>query len=215
MATDNTKICNQSLGRLGSKRINNFEDADESSTEAIQCRLHLEPTRDALNRSHYWPFSAARADLSQDTTDPAFEWNNQFILPTDFLYLRSIWDSADIGALSLSDSRQSHAIEGRRILTNDSSMKIRYTRKVTDPTEFDVLFIEVLVLLMADKMNGPLTGGDADIQKKIDDALDRLMPKVRALSRQEANLMGRVDFFLWNDVRATIGGRTNFPFEAP
>jgi len=215
MPESNTSICNQSLGRIGATRINDFDDTSETSLSVIQCRLHLEPSRDALLRSFFWPFAAARKTLSPDTVDPSFEWDNQFILPTDFLYLRSIFDSADIGALSLSDSRQSHAIEGRRILTNDSSMKIRYTKKVTDPSQFDPLFVEVLVLRLAMKLTAGLAKTDPKLRSDILTELRLLMPAVRALSRQEAELIGRVDLFLWNDARATIGGRTNFPFEAP
>ncbi len=203
MAESNTSICNQALGKIGAQRINDFEDDTESSAQAIQCRLHFEPTRDALLRSHYWPFASARKTLSQDDTDPDFEWDNQFILPTDFLYLKSIFDNSP----ATNNSRHSHAIEGERILTNDNEMKIRYVKKVTDASKFDPLFVKVLVLLLADEMIGPLAGGDVRIQKKINDVLDKLMPRVRALSRQEANLEGRAEQFTWVDVRATRGGR--------
>ena len=47
MATDNTKICNQSLDKLGASRIVNFDDSTEDSLSAIKCRLHFEQTRDA------------------------------------------------------------------------------------------------------------------------------------------------------------------------
>lgn len=199
MATDNTKICNQALGRLGSKRINNFEDADESSTESIQCRLHFEPTKDSLLRSNWWPFARARKVLSQDATDPeGTEWDNQFILPTDYLAMRSIYE----GRFS-DENLRPYTIEGKRLLTNDSTMEIRYIKKVTDPTEFDTLFIEVLVLLLADKMNGPLTGGDARIQEKIDKALEELIPQVKALSLQESNTEGQYLLETWNDARYT------------
>ena len=87
------------------------------------------------------------------------------------------------------------------LLTNESEMLIRYVKKVTDPTEFDPLFIEVLVLSLADKLIGPLAGGDAKIQKKIDIALDKLMPAVRALDGQETNTAGRLESSTWNDAR--------------
>ena len=90
MAESPTSICNQSLGKLGAKRINDLSDTTDTKPEAIQCRLHYEPTRDALLRSHWWRFARDRAVLSQDTNDPAFEWDNQFILPNDFLRFRSI-----------------------------------------------------------------------------------------------------------------------------
>jgi len=189
MALSETKICNQSLAKIGAKRINNLDT--DSSVEAIHCRTHYEPTRDALERSHSWRFARARVVLSQDTTDPAFEWDNQFILPNDFLRFRSIYE--EDGATSRS---RRHAIEGQRLLTNLSTVSLRYIKKVTDVTEFDPLFVKVFVWLLAGDMIGPLAGGDARIQKKIDTALDKLMPKVEAVDDDETDVGGRSDWIL-------------------
>lgn len=208
-AESNTTICNQALGRLGSQRINDFDSLTENSAQFIQCKLHFEPTRDALIRSYPWRFARARKVLSQVPDDEIpesedFEWDNQFILPTDFLAMRSIYE----GRFSEENFR-SYALEDQRLLTNDDTMEIRYVKKVTDPSKFDPLFVEVLVLLLADKLIGPLPGGDARIQKKIDDALDKLMPAVRALDGQETNTAGRVESFTWNDAR--FSGRSTDP----
>jgi len=163
MAESNTTICNQALGKLGANRITNFEDTSENSPQIIQCRLHFEPTRDALIRSHYWRFASARAVLVQDTTDPPFEWDNQFILPDDFMRFKSIYEEDGV---ILKNRR--HAIEGQRLLTNLSTISLRYIKKVTDPTEFDPLFVKIFVWLLADEMIGTLAGGDERIQNKID-----------------------------------------------
>ncbi|MCK5016307.1 MAG: hypothetical protein KAS32_04470 [Candidatus Peribacteraceae bacterium] len=202
MALSVTKICNLSLSDIGSKRINNYDT--DTSPEAIQCRTHYEPIRDALIRSHYWPFAAARSTLTQDATDPDFEWDNQFILPNDFMYLRSIFEDNNEPNRN---SRRSHAIEGRRFLTNDSTAKIRYTKKVTDVTEFDPLFVQVLVLQLDLKLITGLAKTDTQLKESIKDDLKLLMPSVRTLSRQEANLEGRETKYTWVDVRATRGGR--------
>lgn len=189
-----TAICNISLGKIGAKRIPDGETVDDStSLEAIQCRLHYEPTRDALERSISWRFARARAELTQDDTDPDFEWDNQFELPDDFLRFRSIYE--EVG--STSKSRR-HALEGQRLLTNLSAVSLRYIKKVTDVTEFDPLFIEVFTWLLADKMIGPLAGGDARIQKKIDTALEKLIPKAKAVNMDETDVGGRSD---WNLAR--------------
>lgn len=194
MALSVTKICNLSLADLGSLRINNFET--DTSTQAILCRTQYEPVRDALLRFTYWPFAAARKTLSQDTEDPDFEYDNQFILPTDFLYLRSIFDNNSTARKS---SRTRHAIEGRRLLTNDSTMQIRYTKKVTDVTEFDPLFVQVLVLQLDLKLVMPLSQ-DVKLKQSIKEDIKLLSPPVRALARQEAELVRQIT---WNDVRLT------------
>ena len=186
-----TAICNMGLGKLGALRIDDVET--DSSIQAIQCRLHYEQTRDALLRSISWRFARARTELTQDGTDPDFEWDNQFILPDDFLRFRSIYEETG----TTSKSRR-HALEGQRLLTNLSEVSLRYIKKVTDPTEFDSLFIEVFTWIMANKMIGPLTGGDARIQKKIDTALDKLIPKAKAVNIDETDVGGRSD---WNLAR--------------
>ncbi len=193
MVESNTSICNQALGKLGSKRINNFEDTTENSTEAIQCRLHFEPTRDALLRSHSWRFARDRKVLSQDTEDPAFEWDNQFILPTDYLRFRSIDEET-----GFTSRKNRHAIEGQRFLTNFSSVNMLYIKKVTDASQFDPLFVKLFTWLLADEMIGPLAGGDARIQKKIDAAIKVLTAKAQAVNLDETDVGGRSD---WNLAR--------------
>lgn len=194
MALSETKICNAALAKIGSKRLNDL--SEDSSLEAIHCRTHYEMTRDSLLRSHYWRFASARVVLAQDATDPVFEWDNQFILPNDFLRLKSIYE----GRFS-DENLRSYALEGQRLLTNESTMEIRYIRKVTDVTKFDPLFVKVFILLLANELIGPLAGGDKRIQDEIDRAFAKLMPSVRALDRQETNTIGKYELGTWNDAR--------------
>lgn len=191
MATSETSICNQALGIIGAKRINDFSDTTDEKPQAIQCRLHYEPTRDALQRFHFFRFTRDRVVLVQDTTDPAFEWDNQFILPNNFLRFRSIFEEDGVTARN-----RRHAIEGQRLLTNLSIVSLRYIKKVTDPTEFDPLFVKALVLFLADQFIGPLAGGDKRIQDKIDRGLKVLVPKVQAVDDDETDVGGRSDWLL-------------------
>lgn len=204
MALTETDILNAALARIGAKRMTAVQFAAESTLEAIHCKLHYDQTRDALLRSHYWRFASARKTLTKDTNSPDFEWSNQFILPTDFLRMKSIYDGNNT---ALKKSRHSYALEGTRLLTDDSSVEIRYIRKVTDVTEFDPLFVEVLVLLLAKKLVGSLAGADAKLTQDIKDDLKNLMPSVRTLDRQETETVGRADRQTWVDVRQTRGGR--------
>lgn len=192
----NTEIVNMALGRIGAKRINDLSDTTDTKPEAIQARLHFEQTRDALLRSHLWRFATGRATLSADTTTPSFEWDYQYLLPNDFLRLKSIYEDrfSDINL-------DSYALEGTMLLSNETSMQIKYIKRITDPTKFDPLFVEVLVLQLADKFITPLSGGSKGSQEKIDREMARVMPRVRALDAQETNTIGRYDLFTWNDER--------------
>ena len=189
-----TSICNQALGRIGANQIKNVET--DTTVPAIQCRLHYEQTRDSLIRSYKWRFASGRETLSQDTETPDFEWDFQYPLPDDFMADKSIYE----GRFSDINFRN-YTLEGNLLLTNEDTMEIRYIKKVTDVLEFDSLFVKVLILLLADVLIGPLAGGDAKIQRKIDNALDELMPAVRALDGQETNTAGRFESGTWNDAR--------------
>ena len=198
MALSETIICNMSLARIGTTRITNIDTG--TSPNAIQCRTHYEQTRNALTRSHWWRFASDRETLAQDATDPVGdEWDNQFILPNDFLAMKSIYENR------FSDENyRSYALEGQRLLTNESTMEIRYIKKVTDPTKFDPLFVEVLVLQLALKLTAGLGKTDPKLATEIKDELRLLMPSVLALDGQETNTTGQYDLGTWNDARYGI-----------
>jgi len=185
------------LGGIGAKRINDFDDNTDTKSEVIQCRLYYEQTKKALIRSHYWRFAQTRANLSQDTETPAFEYDYQYKLPNDFLRLKSFY--ADNNTPT-KNTRYNFAIEGQRLLTNDSSVSIRYIKNVDDPNEFDPLFVEVLVLQLQLKMIMPLTQ-DAKLKESIKMDIREIMPKVRVLDRQETNTSGRLDNAPWFESR--------------
>lgn len=205
MANSPTSICNMSLGRIGAKRINSLEDTSETIAEAIHCRLHYEQTRNALQRSHYWRFNAARAILSEDTDSPDFEWDHQFFLPNDFLRFRSIWED---NTTPTSSTVFSFKIEGDLLLTDESEVNLRYSKLVTDVTKWDSLFVEVYILQLAKKIIIPLSK-DIKLKKDIDDDLIPLMSKVRALDREEGDGVRRIELETWDDARyGTTGAIT-------
>ncbi len=196
MATSNTKICNQALGRIGARRINDFDDTTDTKPEAVQARLHFEQTRDALTRSHRWRVASDRATLTRDVETPDFEWAYQFFLPNDFLGMKSIYE----GRFSSANLR-SYDLEGALLLTNETTMEIKYIKKITDPTKFDPLFIEVLVLQLAMKFASGLASSDSKLRKEIKDELEIVMSAVRMLDAQETNTIGQYDLEIWKDAR--------------
>ena len=202
MAESDTTICNQALGRVGDKRIVDLDDNSDTKTEAQQCRLHFKPTRDALQRSHFWVFNKGRAALSQDTNDPDFEYANQFLLPSDFLRYRYKHDG---GAASNEISVFSFSLEtnvdgAKVLLTDEDSVNLVYSKLVTDAAKFDPLFVEVLVLKLARKLSVPLSGDDK-MTEGIDADLKPLMKSVRALDRNEGAGTRQNDQQTWNDSR--------------
>jgi hypothetical protein len=199
MAINNTSICNMALDKLGAATIVDL-DTDESP-QAQKCRTHFEQTRDALVRSHYWRFASARAKLSKDTVDPDFEYDSQFILPTDFMRFKTLY--VDNRSPSLT-TKITIAIEGDRLLTNETAINMRYIKRVTDPTKFDELFTEVLILKLALKLVA-LAGANPKMTQTLAGELARVMPSVRAVDRQETNNVGRDVHVPWVEVRVSGG----------
>lgn len=201
MSNNVTKICNMALGRIGANRINDYFDNSETLLEAIHCRLHYEQTRNALQRSHWWRMNKARAALSRDTATPDFEWDYQHFLPNDFLRMRIKYAA---NTLPDNGTLNSYSLEGKLLLSNDQDVKIKYSKVVTDVTKFDPLFVEVFILKLAQKLTVPLTIS-AEMKKDVDKELDELMPKVRALDREEGDTIRRAERSTWNDARFSLG----------
>lgn len=203
MATSETALCNQALARIGAKRINDL-DTDQS-VNAGHCREHYTQTRDALLRSHWWRFALDRKALSQDTNDPDFEWDNQFFLPNDFFRLHSLFGDDNTRNRNV---YRTFAIEGDKILTNESSVNMRYVKKVEDTAKFDPLFTEVLVLQLAVKLIMPISQNSKTLELLLRQLVP-LMATVRTVDKSETQNIGRAGLRPWNDARRTRSVRSD------
>ena len=89
MAESELTIANMALSRAGANRIDAVDDTTE---EGKQIGIHYEQTRNALLRSFAWRFASGRVALDEDSSSPAFGWDNQFDLPDDFLKLVGVFE---------------------------------------------------------------------------------------------------------------------------
>lgn len=186
MAVSETSICNMALARIGAERINSLT---ENSANSNYCQAHYEQARNALLASHSWRFALARADLSEDADTPDFQWDHQYILPTDCLRVVSLYGTS-----------ASYALEGDRLLTNDDEASITYVSKVTDAAQFGALFIEVLVLQLAAKLAMAI-GQDRGLWQEIQEELKLVMLHARMVNATETNTVGANDLNTWIDAR--------------
>lgn len=129
------QICNGALNQLGASTILTLT---EDSKNARLCNSRYENVRDAVFRHHHWNCLQKRIQLPADTEAPAWGFTKQFTLPADCLRLLRIFDY-----------ESDHLVEGRKILSNSSTMKILYISRVTDPNEYDELLREVLSAALA------------------------------------------------------------------
>ncbi|MBI1213957.1 MAG: hypothetical protein GC190_21050 [Alphaproteobacteria bacterium] len=131
-------ICNLALQEIGRGMM--ITALDENSQAARACRLRYPYARDATLRGYDWNFASARAELAALSDPPAFGFANQYELPADCLRVRAIENG------EADDWR----VEGRRILTDmGAPIFVKYTARVTDPAQFDPLFVAALAARVA------------------------------------------------------------------
>ena len=123
-------ICNGALNQLGATTILSLT---EDSKNARLCNSRYTQVRDSVFRSHPWNCLQKRIELAVDTTAPAWGFSYAYTLPSDCLRL-----------LRILDYDSNYKVEGRKILSNASSMKILYIARITDPNEYDELLRETL-----------------------------------------------------------------------
>lgn len=130
------QICNLGLAKLGDEQITSLTEDKKS---ARLCNLVYEPLRDSVLRDHFWNFAVDRVALAASTDTPAYDFTTKFALPDDFLRLidTNLVDDAVF------------KVEGKFLLTNSDSVSIRYVKRVTDPNQFDWMFIEALAARIA------------------------------------------------------------------
>ena len=128
-------ICNGALNQLGATTILSLT---EDSKNARLCNSRYTQVRDGLFRTHPWNCLQKRVELATDTTAPAWGFSYAYTLPADCLRL-----------LKILDYDSNYKVEGRKILSNTSSMKILYIGRITDPNEYDELLRETLSASLA------------------------------------------------------------------
>ena len=98
---------------------------------------------------------------------PPYPWDYQFDLPSDLLRINRTYDS-DIY----------YEIDNGLLKTDEDSVAINYVKQVTDPSDFDPMFVEALVLSLAAKLCMPLLH-----DKAMKDRLEAELPRVLARAR--------------------------------
>lgn len=146
-------ICNGALNQLGATTILSLT---EDSKNARLCNSRYTQVRDALFRTHPWNCLQTRLELAASTDTPAWGFSYAYTLPADCLRL-----------LRILDYDSNHKVEGRKILSNTSTMKILYISRVTDPNEYDELLRETLSAALGADIAYAVTSNNTTSQNMI------------------------------------------------
>lgn len=138
MAVTVIDICNSALARLGVEPIVALADQTKG---AEACNLRYDYCRRLTLRQHPWNFAIKRAALvTPNVTAPLFGFANAFDMPADVLRVFTVNEDFAV---------EDWKVEGRQILSDDSTLDIKYVWDLADPTVFDPLYIEYLVCYLA------------------------------------------------------------------
>jgi len=142
MATSGTEIANLALTRLGQNRIHDIVGESEN---AVLCNLLYPKARDEVLRAHNWCCAIARQSLAQSDYEVGDEYKYQYQLPTDPYCLR---------VLGMPDNPiAEYEIEGKQLLTNETTVIIKFIKRITNTSLLDALLIDAIVLKLAMKLS--------------------------------------------------------------
>ena len=140
-ASSNVEICNSALSLIGQESIVSL---NENKPGARQCKANFDPCRRSVLVAHDWTFAEARVTTAAETDTPAFNFTYQHALPSDCLRIRSVNKSPEPSEL--------WRPAGRKILTDDSTLYVVYTKDEKDPKVFEDQFADALAHYIAWKI---------------------------------------------------------------
>lgn len=154
--TSKVQICNMALSRIGAATITALTD---NTAEAKLCSTLFDDLADRVMMQGSWTSTITRASLVQTSTTPTFEFTYEYQLPTDPKCLKVLGiDEDTIG-------RTEYKIEGDKLLTDSSSIKIRYIGQLTDTEDYDPLLVEAIEVLLASYLAKSITGSTVDADR--------------------------------------------------
>lgn len=180
-------ICNSALAQLGEESITSLDD---NSKKARLCKQFYEDTRDAVLRAYPWRCAIEFQSLNQLSgtdaiTGSGFAYTYQ--LPTSPWCLRAL--------LLNNDKSVKWEIIGRKLCTDESSVNLKYIKRIIDPGSFDSLLYNAIAVRMATKLAYPITG-KPDLTPTLWKLYELILDEARAIDSQE----GHYDEFQSDDL---------------
>jgi hypothetical protein len=142
------QICNLALTKLSASTITSLTDG---TREAKNCNVLFDHVVDQVLIEGSWATATRRASLNATTNTPSFGFSTEYQLPTNpkCLKVLAINDSAPFGT----DFR----VEGDKLLTDASSIKIRYIARITDTESFGPHLTGAVVARLAMELSYTVT----------------------------------------------------------
>lgn len=193
-----TDLLNDALSQIGEVGIGSIDDG---TTNANYCKTLYPALLDSILRSHHWNFALKRMSLAQDVTAPVYEYNYAYTLPSDLLKLVAYAGANTSSSVmwwvdGVRVSPLPYKVEGRKLYSNEGTVWIQYISRVTNPSEWDALFYQVVATWLASKLAMAITKDARKSGTLLQQAVTVLLPMALAVDGQE----GSTEPFITDDL---------------
>lgn len=127
-------IINVALGRLGANEITSLTEGTTEQKLAVNA---WDIARRACLRDHTWNFATKDVELNRITGYVPFEFQYAYQLPSNNVRLLRVHDNPI------------YKVQGRQILCNEQTCKIKYIADISDTSEWDASFTDVIAQRLA------------------------------------------------------------------
>ncbi len=200
--TNDTDLANHALGLIGEALITAI--TDQSSKEARTCLKFASAARLETLRLGRWNCATDRVALVELSTAPAGGYSHQFQLPTNFIRLM------DVNGEAVKEADEYFEIEGRKFLTDEESVWIRYIYAAPIGA-LDPLLQAAVATRLASKIAIPLSGR-IEQASAMEELFQRRLAEARGIDAKETQ---GADNAPWEKVfsrsrsQRSRGGRVN------
>lgn len=148
-----TDIANSALAHLSASSISSIDDDYDEKSRSI--KSVFDSVAQGVIRKHRWSCCIKRVTLSRLSEDPIkdgdFGYSCAYRLPTDCLRFLELNGEPYKGKSEFLD------INGRDLLTNETTARIRYVAWIEDVTQWDVLLAEAVAIRIAQRVARRIT----------------------------------------------------------
>lgn len=180
-----TDLANAALIPLGAEPLESLDDPVET---ARLVRAVLAGVVDAVLRDHPWNCAIRRAPLARLAVEDGGSFANAFALPADCLRV-----------LDLDGITAPFTVEGRRLLTDQTKVRLRYVGRI-GPEEFDSLLAAAVAAKLGATLAYRVTGLNRAAQQDAVQEYERLLVVARGRNGQEGPAQV-IDGASWVEVR--------------
>lgn len=181
MAVTQISICNSALAKVGQAPISSITQ-ETRAAQIINSLWSL--IQDEMLSCHEWNFAIKRVDLSPTSDEPAYEFTYEYDIPNDCL--RVLETETDVTTIN-----DRWVVEGRKILSNDSEISIRYIFRNEDYNSWSPQFAEVMAWKIAHSIAYALTQS-TERERACADALKQALSYARSTDGAEGVLRGLI-----------------------